>query len=179
VLGVGPIVGPHTFGNEECRADERSCEVAGTFLGVGAQTELRVRLWRPLYAHARVLAVGNAARREPVYAGAWGLGLGLGLYSRFAFGRVEYVFVDAFGDEHFRPPFFDSEVGRDRWGHHAGMLSVGARVPFRQRLGAELWGGFMLGPRSTREIPGEADERRILPTFVVGVNMTFDLVRGR
>jgi hypothetical protein len=151
--------------------------VAGTFLGAGAQTELRVRVWRPLYAHARVLAVGNAARREPVHAGAWGLGLGVGVYSRYAFGRAEYLFVDAFGDDHFRPPFFEGDVGRDVWQYHAGLFSIGARLPFHQRLGAELWGGFMVGPRATREIPSEPTDRRLLLTFIVGLNMTFDLVR--
>jgi hypothetical protein len=46
-------------------------------------------------------------------------------------------------------------------------------------MGAELWGGLMVGPRSTRTIPDDPIERRTLLTFLVGVNVTYDLVPGR
>ncbi|HET6583175.1 MAG TPA: hypothetical protein VFG69_07005 [Nannocystaceae bacterium] len=181
VLGGGPVVGPHSFGNEECRQQLGRCETKGTFFGIGGQVELRGQLWKPLYLHARVLAVGNAspAGRDPVHAGLWGLGIGVGAYSKRAFVRGEYLFVDTFGGDRFALPFGDQSVGRDRWGHHAGLFSVGLRLPFQERYGAELWGGFMAGPRSRREIPGQPLERRVLLTFLVGLNVTYDLIPAK
>lgn len=178
VIAGGPLVGPHAFGTEECRAEERRCETHGTFFGFGVNLELRVRLFRALYGHARGLLVGNVSPRDPVYRGLYGGGIGLGGYGRRVFGRVEYLLVDAFGDDHFERPFGE-EVGRDRWGHHAGLFSAGARLPFGRRMTAELWGGLMLGPRSTRTIPEEDVERRPLVTFLVGLNIAYDLLVSR
>lgn len=178
-IAGGPAIGPHAFGNEECRAEEARCETHGTFFGFGLNVELRVRLFRPLVAHARGLFVGNVSPRDPVHRGLGGAGIGLGAYGRRIFGRAEYLFVDAFGDDHFARPFGDGEVGRDRWGHHAGLFSIGARLPFRRRWAAELWGGPMVGPRSTRIVPDEPDDRRTLVTFLVGINIAYELVTHR
>jgi len=175
------LIGPHAFGTEDCREEEKRCETKGTFFGVGGQVELRGQIWKPLYLHARVLAVGNAspAGRDPVHRGLWGLGVGIGAYAKRAFVRGEYVFVDTFGEDRFALPFGDSMVGRDRWGHHAGLLSVGLRQPFKERYGVELWGGFMAGPGSRREIPSEPVEKRVLLTFLLGVNITYDLLPAK
>jgi hypothetical protein len=63
------------------------------------------------------------------------------------------------------------------------MLTVGFRHNFKSvvggRMGVELWGGPMFGPRSTRTISGQDPERRLLITFMLGVNLSFDLVRDR
>ncbi len=179
VLAGGPIVGPHTFGTEECRSEERRCETHGTFLGLGLNVELRARVFRPLYVHARGILVGNVSPRDPVHRGLYGGGLGFGAYGRRVFGRAEYLLVDTFGDDHFARPFGERNQGRDRWGHHSGLFSAGARLPFKQRMGAELWGGLMVGPRSTRTLSDDDPERRTLLTFLVGVNVTYDLVPGR
>jgi hypothetical protein len=138
-------------------------------------------VWKPLFVHARLLFVGNGSppSRDPVYRGLWGFGVGFGAYARRAFVRGEYVFVDAFGDDRFALPFGERMVARDRWGHHAGLVSVGLRLPFKERYGAELWGGFMAGPGSRREIPSEPVEKRVLLTFLLGVNITYDLVPHR
>lgn len=179
VIAGGPIVGPHAFGNEECRSEEQRCETHGTFFGVGANVELRVRLWRPIYAHARGIVVGNASPRDPVHRGLYGGGLGIGAYARRAFGRAEYLLVDTFGNDRFARPFGDPGVGRDRWGHHAGLFSAGARLPFGRRFTAELWGGLMVGPRSTRSIPDAPVDHRTLLTFLAGVNIAYDLIPAR
>lgn len=179
VIAGGPIIGPHTYGNEECRSEEARCETRGTFFGVGANVELRARLYKPLYVHLRGIVVGNAAPRGPVHRGLVGGGLGFGAYARRVFGRAEYLLVDTFGNDRFARPFGNPGLGRDRWGHHAGLFSVGARLPFRQRLTAELWGGLMVGPRSTRSISGEPIERRTLLTFIAGINIAYDVIPAR
>lgn len=181
VIGGGPIVGPHAFGTEECRDEEKKCETKGTFFGVGGQVEIRGQVWKALFVHGRVLAVGNVspAGRDPVHDGLWGLGLGFGAYAKRAFVRGEYVFVDTFGENRFALPFGSNMVGKDTWGHHAGLFSVGLRLPFKQRYGLELWGGFMAGPGSRREIPDQPDETRVLLTFLLGLNVTYDLLPAR
>lgn len=179
VIAGGPVIGPHAYGNEECRAEEQRCEVRGTFFGFGLNVELRVRLWRPLYAHARAILVANASPRDPVHSGLYGGGLGFGAYARRAFARAEYLLVGTLGDDHFGRPFGNGDVARDRWSHHAGLFSVGARMPFKRRSAAELWGGLMVGPRSARAIPDEPVDRRTLLTFLVGVNFAYDLLPAR
>jgi hypothetical protein len=173
-LAGGPILGPHAFGNEQCDAEQARCETKGSFLGLGAQLELRARVWRMIKVHGRGLVVRNVSSNDRIYRGLWGLGAGLGVYSRRVFGRAEYLFVDAFGDNHFEPPFFEGEVAYDEWGHHAGMLSVGFRQPLPRGFAAELWGGLVLGPHSRRQLPQEQPDERVLTTFLVGVNVSWD-----
>lgn len=177
VIAGGPVVGPHAFGNEECNAEQARCETKGSFLGLGGQLELRGRLWRPLYLHARGLVVGNVSPNDRIHRGAWATGVGVGLYGRHVFGRGEYLYLDAFGDNHFEPPFYDGEVATDEWGHHAGLLSVGFRQPLPHGLAAELWGGMMVGPRSVRRVPQLEPDERVLSTFLVGLNLSWDAWR--
>jgi hypothetical protein len=174
VIAGGPVVGPHALGNEECNAELGRCETKGSFLGVGAQVELRARLWRMIYAHARGLTVGNVSPNDRIHRGLWGAGAGVGLHGRRAFGRAEYLFLSTFGDNHFEPPFYDGEVASDEWGHHAGMLSVGFRQPLPHRLSAELWGGLVIGPRSVRRVPDIEPDERVLTTFLVGLDVSWD-----
>ncbi|MBC8069752.1 MAG: hypothetical protein IAG13_15550, partial [Deltaproteobacteria bacterium] len=181
VIAGGPMVGPHAFGNEECREQLARCETTGTFFGLGANVELRLRVWRPLYVHLRGVIVGNAApqQRDPLYKGLGGGGIGFGAYSKHVFGRAEYLLVSAFGSDRFGRPFGDSAVGRDTWGHHAGLFSVGARLNFKPRLAGELWGGLMVGPKSNRQLPDEPIERRTLLTFMAGINIAYELIPAR
>ncbi|MCX4242984.1 hypothetical protein [Paraliomyxa miuraensis] len=174
VLAGGPVVGPHAFGNEECDAEEARCETKGSFLGLGGQLELRGRLWRLLYLHARGVIVGNVSPNDRVHRGVGMVGVGLGLYGRRAFGRGEYLYVGPFGDNHFEPPFYEGEVAVDEWGHHAGLLSVGFRQPLPARLAVELWGGLMIGPRSVRRVPQIEPDERVLSTFLIGLNLSWD-----
>jgi hypothetical protein len=167
-------VGPHAIGNEDCDPERGRCETKGSFLGLGGQLELRARVWRMIYAHARGLGVGNVSPNERIHRGLWGLGAGMGLQGRRAFGRAEYLYVSTFGDNHFEPPFYQGEVATDEWGHHAGMLSVGFRQPLPHRLAAELWGGLVLGPRSVRRLPDTIPDERVLTTFLVGLNVSWD-----
>lgn len=176
-LAGGPIVGPHAIGNEECREQEGACETTGGFFGFGVQSELRVRVYKLLYAHARALLVGNVSPNSQVYRGLWGLGAGIGAYGRYAFVRGEYLFVDAFGDNTFAAPFANAEAGSDEWGHHAGLLSAGFRKDILQKLGIELWGGPMFGPRSRREFADLEPDRRVLITFLVGLSISYDIVQ--
>jgi hypothetical protein len=178
VVAGGPVIGPHAIGNELCRASDQVCEKHGAFFGVGGQVEVRARLYQALAFHARGLVVANsmAADKDPIYDGMWGAGAGLGAYGRRIFGRIEYVFVDAWGKNTFKPPLHSEETGKDEWGHHAGLISAGARFPFRQRLAMELWGGFMFGPKSVRTVPPNPPETRILPTFLFGLSFAVDVI---
>jgi len=177
VIAGGPIAGPHALGNEECNPELGRCETKGSFIGLGAQVELRARLWRMIYAHARGLTVGNVSPNDRIHRGLWGVGAGAGLYGRRVFGRAEYLFLSTFGDNHFEPPFYKGEVASDEWGHHAGMLSVGFRQPLPHGLAAELWGGLVIGPRSVRRVPDIEPDERVLTTFLVGLNVSWDAVR--
>lgn len=179
VLAGGAIAGPHAFGNEECRSEQVKCEAHGTFFGLGFGAELRARIFRPLYANLRGMFVGNVSPRDPIYRGLVGGAIGVGAYGRRVFARAEYLVLGAFGDNHYSRPFGTGEVGTDRWGHHAGVFSAGARLPLRPRLAAELWGGFMLGPHSVRTLPDEAPERRTLLTFLIGLGVSYDLIPDR
>ncbi|MCA9711138.1 MAG: hypothetical protein KDK70_35175, partial [Myxococcales bacterium] len=80
VLAIGPMAGPHAIGNERCDGEKARCETKGSFFGVGAQIELRARLYRPLYLHVRGLAVSNVSPNDPIYDGLAGGGVGLGAY---------------------------------------------------------------------------------------------------
>ena len=122
-------------------------------------------------------AFGNEeCRSEQVKCEAHGTFFGLGFGAEL---RAEYLLLGAFGDNHYSRPFGTGEIGTDRWGHHAGVFSAGARLPLRPRLAAELWGGFMLGPRSVRTLPDEAPERRTLLTFLIGLGVSYDLIPDR
>jgi hypothetical protein len=123
--------------------------------------------------------VGNATpkRRDPLYSGLGGAGIGIGAYGRRAFVRGEYLFVAPFGKERFTPPFHTEATASDRWGNHAGLFSFGFRQPFAERWAVELWGGPMIGPKSVREVPPAPAQTRILPTFLVGINIGYDIVR--
>ena len=102
---------------------------------------------------------------------------GLGLYGRRIFGRAEYMFVQALGDNAFEPPFFDGDVATDDWGNHAGMVAVGFRQPLPHHLSIELWGGVMFGPKSVRTIPSAEPDERTLTTFMVGLNFFADVLQ--
>ena len=178
VVAAGPVVGPNAIGNQDCRATEKRCETRGSFFGAGFGLELRPRLYRSLYAHARPWIVSNVAP-DKIYRGATGLSLGLGAYGQHAFIRGEYSLLVAFGDNKFTPPFFEGEVASDTWGHHAGMLAAGFRKRVKGRVGLELWGGPMFGPFSERRYPDGENETRRLITFMVGLGLFIDDFRPR
>jgi len=174
VLAAGPMLGPHAIGNQQCLAEEARCEKKGSFLGAGANLELRARLYRPLYLSLRGVAVANASPNDPIYSGLVGGGVGLGAYGRRIFGRAEYLLVHALGDDRFEPPFAEGKVARDEWGNHAGMVSVGFRQPLPKGLALELWAGPMFGPRSVRRVPQVEPDERVLVTFMLGLNLAWD-----
>jgi hypothetical protein len=183
IFAGGPMIGPHAFGTEDCRAELAQCERAGSFFGLGVSVELRARLYRILYAHVRPWFVGNVGPGDRIYRSAVGGGIGLGVYGQHVFGRGEYIPLGALGSNRFEPPFYDGQEGRDTWGHHAGMVTVGFRHNFKSvvggRMGVELWGGPMFGPRSRRTISGQEPEERLLITFMLGVNLSFDVLTDK
>ncbi|MCH9688002.1 MAG: hypothetical protein K0V04_41615 [Deltaproteobacteria bacterium] len=177
VIAGGPMIGPHAIGNEECDSSLARCETRGSFFGFGGQLEVRARIWKVLYVDVRGVLVRNVSRHERIYNGLGGGALGLGAYGRRAFARAEYVYINAFGDNRFEPPFYDGKVATDQWGNHAGMLAAGFRQPLPKNLSAELWGGVLFGPSSTRSIPQEEPDERVLTTFMVGLNLAWDAWR--
>lgn len=174
VLAGGPFIGPHAIGSEECRAEARTCEKQGSFFGLGLQIEVRGRLYKPLYVHARGFIAKNVSPADRVYRGVGGGSVGLGAYGRRVFGRAELIVLSAYGDNSFTPPFLDAATGRDTWGHTAGLISAGFRQPIAHRFAAELWAGAMIGPKSERTAPGTEPDQRVLPTFMLGLNIAFD-----
>ncbi|HEY8377707.1 MAG TPA: hypothetical protein VIK91_14525, partial [Nannocystis sp.] len=94
MLAGGPVFGPHAPGEATCQVRDgaQRCEHTGNFFGVGGNLELRVRLVGPLYLHGRGAVIGNTRPRPyGVHKGLVDLGLGLGVYSRLAFIRIEYM----------------------------------------------------------------------------------------
>ncbi len=174
VLAAGPMLGPHAIGNEECSSELVRCETKGSFFGLGGQIDVRARLWRPIYLNVRGVLVSNVSPNERIYRGLGALAVGLGAYGRRVFGRAEYLYVNAFGDNRFEPPFSDGNVASDEWGNHAGMLSVGFRQPLPKNLSAELWGGVVFGPTSVRQFPEQEPDERVLTTFMLGLNLAWD-----
>lgn len=182
-IAVGPMLGPHSLGEATCSTRENvtRCEHTGNFLGVGANLELRGQVTGPLYIHGRAAVVGNVRPRPlGVHRGLGALGIGLGAYSRLAFIRIEYMFVPTFGPDTYRPPLYDKNVARDVWTSSAGMISGGIRGYFSRRFSAELWAGVVVGPRARRTTLSEdANENRILVTFLTSVGLAFDILPGR
>lgn len=183
VIAGGPLFGPHAPGEAACQVREgvQRCEHTGNFFGVGANLELRARIVGPLYFHGRAAVIGNVRQRPyGVHRGLVDIGGGLGVYSRLAFIRVEYMFVPTFGPSTYLPPFYDKQSGRDVWGRSAGMVSGGVRKYFTPRLAGELWGGLVIGPHSRRTtLQEDAGIDRILITFLASVGLSFDLIPGR
>ncbi|MCY1056957.1 hypothetical protein [Nannocystis sp. SCPEA4] len=183
VIAGGPLFGPHAPGEAACQVHQgvQRCEHTGNFFGVGANLELRARIVGPLYFHGRAAVIGNVRQRPyGVHKGLVDIGGGLGVYSRLAFIRVEYMFVPTFGPNTYLPPFYDKQSGRDVWGRSAGMVSGGVRKYFTPRLAGELWGGLVIGPHSKRTtLQEDAGIDRILLTFLASVGISFDLIPGR
>lgn len=171
------IIGPHAIGNQDCRPENARCETRGGFFGAGTSLEVRLRLASVFSINVRPWVVGNAAK-DKVFAGAFGGGLGVGAYGRRVFARGEYIALHAFGDNRFTPPFFEDDVARDRWGNHAGMLTIGFRQAITKRVKVELWGGPMFGPSSRRSFPDGTVDRRSLVTFMLGLGLAFDALPG-
>ena len=190
VVAVSPVLGPHAFGNQQCNNQDAICDRAGRFLGLGGTLELRARLHKILYAHARFLGVGNAIGHKPVFGGLLAPGLGLGVYGKLAFIRGEYMFyvpvggkncttLDPSGAEFcdaFEVPFGSDEAGEAIWSAHAGLISGGLRYRLKPRMVGELWGGLVVGPRERRLLFDQA-ETRTLTSFLVGVGLAFDVVQ--
>lgn len=182
-LSAGLVLGPHALGEADCQSTDgiSECQHRGNFLGAGATIELRAQLFKFLYMHARGVIVGNIRRRPyAVHSGLGGGGLGLGMYSRQAFIRGEYMLVPTFGPDTYVPPFYDKQVARDRYGLHAGMISGGIHKYVSQRTALELWAGMVIGPSSRRtSLSEQVAEKRVLITFMVSVGVLFDVVLAK
>ena len=182
-LSAGILFGPHAKGEAACQAVEggTECRHNGNFLGAGATIELRAQLYKPLYLHVRGLLVGNVRKRPyAVHSGLAGAGIGLGAYSRLAFIRAEYMLVPTLGSDHYVPPFYDKPAARDDYGLHAAMLSGGVHKYVSPRVALEGWIGLVVGPSSRRTTVNEqANEKRVLITFLLSLGLTFDLLLAK
>ena len=182
-LSAGMVFGPHALGEADCQSNDgiSECQHRGNFLGAGATIELRAQLFKFLYLHARGVVVGNVRQRPyAVHSGLAGGGLGLGVYSRLAFIRGEYMLIPAFGPETYVPPFYDKQVARDHYGLHAGMISGGIHKYVTARTALELWAGFIIGPSAERtSLSMQVNEKRVLKPFMVSVGFVFDLVLAK
>lgn len=177
------MFGPHALGEADCQASGRvsECQHRGNFLGAGATIELRAQLFKFLYLHARGVVVGNVRKRPyAVHSGLAGGGLGLGVYSRLAFIRGEYMVIPAFGPDTYVPPFYNKQTSRDQYDVHAGMVSGGIHKYVSPRVALELWAGFIIGPRAQRTtISTDLNETRVLKTFMVSLGFVFDALPAK
>ncbi len=182
-LSAGFIVGPHAKGEADCQSADGGyeCRHNGDFLGAGATIELRGQLYKLLYLHVRGLMVGNLRKRpRAVHSGLAGAGIGLGVYSRLAFARAEYMLVPTLGGDHYVPPFYDKPEARDDYGLHAAMLSAGLHKYVSPRVAIEGWAGLVVGPSSKRRtVNTQANEDRVLVSFMINLGLTFDVLLAR
>ena len=182
IVAVGPIIGPHISGEEDCRPNGPSiyCENTGNLLGFGLNMELRGQLYGPLYAQLRGVLVGNVRGADGVYNGMAIPGAGLALHGRRVFLRAEYLATMAFGNNIYRSPFDTLSDSKVEVGYHAGMFSAGARFYARSRVAFELWGGLVVGPkveRTTDRVETTGTNTQI--SFMAGLNVSFDAIPGK
>jgi hypothetical protein len=182
-LSAGILFGPHAKGEAACQAVEggTECRHNGNFLGAGATIELRAQLYKPLFLHVRGLLVSNVRKRPyAVHSGLAGGGIGIGAYSRLAFVRAEYLLLPTLGGDSYVPPFYDKPVARDDYGLHAAMISGGIHKYVSPRVAVEGWAGLVIGPSSRRTtIDAQANERRVLISFMLNLGLSFDVLLAR
>ncbi|MBA3549700.1 MAG: hypothetical protein H0T76_24745 [Nannocystis sp.] len=182
-LSAGFIFGPHAKGEADCQSVDGGyeCRHHGDFLGAGATIELRGQLYKLLYLHVRGLMVGNLRKRpRAVHSGLAGAGIGLGAYSRLAFVRAEYLLVPTLGGDQYVPPFYDKPEARDDYGLHAAMISAGVHKYVSPRVAIEGWAGLVVGPSSKRRtVNTQADEDRVLVSFMLNLGLTFDVLLAK
>ena len=182
-LSAGFIFGPHAKGEADCQDVEGGyeCQHKGNFLGAGATIELRAQLYKLLFMHVRGLMVSNLRKRPgAVHSGLAGGGIGVGVYSRLAFIRAEYLLVPTLGSDHYVPPFFDKPDARDVYGLSAAMLSGGVHKYVSPRVAVEGWAGLVVGPSSRRTTVNEqANESRVLVSFMLNLGLSFDVLLAR
>lgn len=177
------MFGPHALGEADCQNPDGAleCQHRGNFLGAGATIELRAQLYKVIYLHARGLVVGNVRKRPyAVHSGLAGGGIGIGVQSRLAFIRGEYLLIPAFGPDTYVPPFYNKQTSRDVYGLHAGMLSAGIHKYVTPTTALELWGGLVVGPSARRStISADISEKRTLVSFMVSVGVVFDVLHAK
>lgn len=182
-LSAGFIFGPHAKGEADCQEADGGyeCRHNGNFLGAGATIELRAQLYKVLYLHVRGLLVSNLRKRPyAVHSGLAGGGIGIGAYSRLAFVRAEYLLIPTLGSDHYVPPFYDKPDARDDYGLHAAMISGGVHKYVSPRVAIEGWLGLVVGPSSRRTtVNSQADEKRVLVTFMLNLGLSFDVLLAR
>jgi len=180
VLGVHGLLGPHSPGEESCvqEGSGLTCDHTGRFLGAGGDLDLRIRLYRFLYASVRFAAFGNAFGRKPesLHDGLLAPAGGLAIMTDLALLRLEFVAPFTLGDSKYRAAASDA-VASERWGHAAGIFSLGARIPFHERVRGELTAGIHVGPGVHRSSPMDGNKHGPLVSFQVGLGCAFDLVR--
>jgi hypothetical protein len=180
VLGVHGLLGPHSAGEEICMQEGSVilCDRTGRFLGAGGDIDLRIRMYRFLYASVRFAALANAfgQKAESLHDGVLAPAGGVAIMTELALIRLEFVAPFTLGDSKYRAPVSDA-LATERWGHAAGILSLGARLPFHERVRGELTAGVHVGPGVRRSSPANGDKRGPLLSFQVGLGCAFDLVR--
>lgn len=180
VLAVHGTLGPHSVGEETCRERGSSvlCDRTGRFLGAGGSLSLRVRFYKFVYGHVRFMALGNAFGQdlEDLHDGLLAPAAGIDLMSEFALLRVEFAAPFTLGSSRYRAPGV-STLATETWGHAAGSLAIGARLPFHERVRGELTAGVWVGPGINRETPtAEGDQKGPVISFQIGLGTAFDLV---
>jgi hypothetical protein len=178
-VGVHGALGPHAIGEEDCvpQGSSVECERTGRFLGAGGSIDLRARLYRFVYAHARLLAVGNAfgSGRSALYDGLLAPAAGIGISSGLALLRAEVSTPFALGSARYRAAGTSVDA-IERWGHVAGGLHAGVRLRLHDRVRGELLGGLVVGPRTEGVSAAGATRDGLIVSFSVLLGTSFTLV---
>jgi hypothetical protein len=140
---------------------------------------LRFRLYKFLYGHVRFVALANGfgSQTEDLHDGLLAPAAGINLMSGLALLRVEFAAPFTLGDSRYRAPGHQTALATETWGHAAGGLAIGARLPFHERVRGELTAGVWVGPGVDRQTPTEeGDKKGPLVSFQIGLGTAFDLV---
>ncbi len=178
------MIGPLDRGEEACRLTDDGyniCDETGDFLSVGGNLELRVKAYRALGFSLRTQVGGNAAAysHDPVFRAMVIPAFGMGLFGRRGFFRAEIAAIAPIGSPRYRSSGYLDETSRVIWGPVAGTIGGGVRFPLRKKpIAFEIIGSMMLGPKIRRETANpDFDRSQVLVSFIVGVGMSFDLVK--
>ena len=178
VLAPRFLVGHITAGekHEVLEGGTLMVEKTGRFLGVGGDLDLRIRFFRFVYGNVRFAALGNVLRDSP-YSTLLYPAAGVGVYSRLAFLRLEYLHLIPLGAGKYRSAG-NEEIVHERWKPYAGALTGGLRLRFgNDRVKGELTAGMVIGPSRRFTDPLDERERALTFTFLTGLGVSFDLVK--
>jgi hypothetical protein len=178
IVGVHGMTGHVTAGekHEELDGSVLLVDKTGRFLGLGGSADLRIRFWKFVYGNVRFGAFGNVLRESPFHTLLYPAA-GIGIYSRLAFLRLEYLHLIPLGAGEYRSAGNEERV-RERWKPYAAALTGGVRLPLgTERIKGELTAGMVLGPSRRFSDPLDERDKALSFSFLAGLGLSFDVLK--